>query len=195
MSALANFLSRVAGKPIPEEYEEAQGQITLIAHFAQGFHLCEMAVFEGLSPQAATLLRQQHEIVAAVQEYSAGRRKDAKTPHATIGVLRDMARAYGDLSGAAHVSQAQLLKDFVVMEVEERRGPSLLPVYHADLTRNLYALHVCYITVMAQLASGIHFELTGDELHDDEKTLIGIALLVDAGLIKFEEAPAEKTAG
>lgn len=152
---------------------------------------------EGLYPQAGTLLRQQHEIVSAVQEYSAGRRKDAKTPHATIGMLREMGRIYGDLSGAAHVSHAQLLKDFVAMEMGERRGPSLLPVYHADLTRNLYALHVCYITMMAQLASGIRSELTGDELHDDEMKLISIArrILVDGGLIKFQEAQAEKAAG
>ncbi|WEJ56766.1 hypothetical protein [Devosia sp. FJ2-5-3] len=191
VSALINFLSRIAGKPIPEDREDVQGQITLVAHFVQGIQLVETAVVEGLYPQAATLLRQEHEIVAAVEEFTAGRRRDAKTPHATIGVLRNMGRVYGDLSGAAHVSQRDLLQNIVIMEIGEKRGPSLLPIYHAELTRNLYALHVSYIIMMTQLANDIHHALSGDELHDDEVKLLAIAhhILIDTGLIQFEAAP------
>lgn len=54
-SALVNFLSRVAGKPIPKEGADAQGQITLIAHFVQGIALVETAIVEGLS-----ILKQRH---------------------------------------------------------------------------------------------------------------------------------------
>lgn len=53
----------------------------------QGIHLCEEAIVEGLYLQAATLLRQEHEIISAVQELGIGRRRDGKTPHVTIGVF------------------------------------------------------------------------------------------------------------
>lgn len=196
ISALVNFLSRIAGKAIPEDREDLQGQMTLIAHFVQGIQFVETAVVEGLYPQAATLLRQEHEIVAAVEEFTAGRRKDAKTPYATIGVLKNMGQVYGDLSGAAHVSQAQLLKDIVTMEIGEKRGPSLLPIYHSELSRNLYALHISYIIMIAQLANDIHHALTGDKLHEDEVKLIVVAksILIESGLMKVEapEAAAGK---
>ncbi|MGW9946535.1 hypothetical protein J2W92_001872 [Rhizobium leguminosarum] len=120
--------------------------MTLIAHFVQGIQFVETAIVEGHYTQVGTLLRQEHEIVVVVEEYSAGRRKGTKTPFATIGVLKNMGQVYGDLSGAAHVSQAQLLKDIVMMEIGEKRGPSLLPIYHKDLSQNLYALDVNYIT-------------------------------------------------
>ncbi|CAK7262328.1 MAG TPA: hypothetical protein VGN93_14060 [Shinella sp.] len=197
ISALVNFLSRIAGKSIPEDRVDIHGQMTLIAHFVQGIQFVETAIVEGLYPQAATLLRQEHEIVAAVEEYSAGRRKDAKTPFATIGVLKNMGQVYGDLSGAAHVSQAQLLKDIVIMEMGEKRGPSLLPIYHKDLSQNLYALHVSYITMIAQLADEVHRGLTGEEFHEDELKLLVIAkkILIDSGLMKLETPEnAEKEA-
>lgn len=53
------------------------------------------------------------------------------------------------------------------MEMGEKRT-SLLPIYHKDLSRNLYALHVSYITMIAQLADEVHRGLTGEEFHEDE---------------------------
>ncbi|PKP68450.1 MAG: hypothetical protein CVT83_05375 [Alphaproteobacteria bacterium HGW-Alphaproteobacteria-5] len=181
----------MAAKPIPADRKDVQGQAALIAHFVQGVDLCETAIVEGLYPQAATLLRQQHEIIAAVEEFTEGRRKDGKTPHATIGVLRDMGRVYGDLSGGAHVSHANLLKNFVIMEIGQNNGPSLLPIYHHEITTNLYALHVSYILMMLELAGDIQNGVTGDTLNPDEVKLhlIGREILVDLGLIRFEEAP------
>ncbi|MBU2031505.1 MAG: hypothetical protein KKG69_01520 [Alphaproteobacteria bacterium] len=186
----------MAGKPIPAGREDAQGQAALITHFVQGIDLCETAIVEGLYPQAATLLRQQHEIIAAVEEFTAGRRKDGRTPHATIGVLRDMGRVYGDLSGGAHVSHANLLKNFVIMEIGENNGPSLLPIYHHEITINLYALHVSYILIMLELAGDVQSSVTGDRLNPDEVKLhfIGRQILIDLGLIRFEEAPDTQSA-
>ncbi|EKY27475.1 hypothetical protein HMPREF0185_02039 [Brevundimonas diminuta 470-4] len=191
VNALVNFLSRIAGKPIPADREDVQGQAALIAHFVQGIDLCETAIVEGFYPQAATLLRQQHEIIAAVEEFTVGRRKDGKTPHATIGVLRDMGRTYGDLSGGAHVSHANLLKNFVIMAIGEHDGPSLLPIYHHEITLNFYALHVSYILMMAQLAGEVENSVTGDTLNPDEVNLlfVGRQILMDLGLIRFEEPP------
>lgn len=196
VSALVNFLSRIAGKPLPEGRDDVQGQMTLIAHFVQGIQIVETAVVEGLYTQAATLLRQEHEIIAAVEEFKAGRRRESKTPYATIGMLKNMGPIYGDLSAVAHVSQAQLLKDIAIMEIGEKRGPSLLPIYHSELAHNFYALHISYIIMMAQLANEIYNNLTGDKLHEDEVNLLVMAkmALIDSGLMQVKEA-ADKTAG
>ncbi|RWN54837.1 MAG: hypothetical protein EOR99_35305 [Mesorhizobium sp.] len=160
----------------------------------QGIPLCEEAIVEGLYVQAATLLRQEHEIISAVQELGIGRRKDGKTPHATIGVLKNMGKVYGDLSGAAHVSQSQLLHDIVEMERGELRGPSAFPIYHRDLARNLYSLHVCCIVLMGRLTSEIHDAIgLGGASEDEEKMMVlAIATLQKEGLIDTEEAPLDK---
>lgn len=192
-SAFMNLVSRSAGKKIPEDVNTSQ-QINLLSHFMQGIHLCEEAIVEGLYVQAATLLRQEHEIISAVQELGIGRRKDGKTPHATVGALKNMGKVYGDLSGAAHVSQSQLLHDIVEMERGELRGPSAFPIYHRDLARNLYSLHVCYIVLMGRLTAEIHDAIgLGGASNDEEKMMVlAIATLHEEGLIEIEEAPLDK---
>ncbi|TPN33198.1 hypothetical protein [Mesorhizobium sp. B1-1-6] len=192
-SAFMNLVSRSSGKKIDEDPNASQ-QINLLSHFMQGIHLCEEAIAEGLYVQAATLLRQEHEIISAVQELGIGRRKEGKTPHATIGVLKNMGKVYGDLSGAAHVSQSQLLHDIVEMERGELRGPSAFPIYHRDLARNLYSLHVCYIVLMGRLTSEIHDAIgLGRASEDEEKMMVlAIATLHAEGLIDIEEAPLDK---
>lgn len=192
-SAFMNLVSRSAGKKIKEDPKASQ-QINLLSHFMQGIHLCEEAIVEGLYVQAATLLRQEHEIISAIQELGIDRRKDGKTPHATIGILKNMGKVYGDLSGAAHVSQSQLLHDIVEMEREELRGPSAFPIYRKDLARNLYSLHVCYIVLVGRLTSTIHDALgLGGASEDEEKMMVlAIATLEEEGLINIEDAPLDK---
>ncbi|WP_234894846.1 hypothetical protein [Agrobacterium vitis] len=192
-SALGNLISRSAGAKIKENPNNSQ-KLNLISHFLQSINLCEVAVVEGLYVQAATLLRQEHEIISAVQELGVGSRKDGKTPHATIGVLKNMGKAYGELSGAAHVSQSALLHTIIEMEVGELKGPSAFPIYHRELARNLYALHVCYIVLMARLAGEVNDEIGLGGLSADEEKMVVLAMatLHEEGLIEIEEAPLNK---
>lgn len=192
-SALGNLISRSAGAKIKEDADVSQ-KLNLISHFLQSINLCEVAVVEGLYVQAATLLRHEHEIISAVQELGVGKRKDGKTPHATIGVLKNMGRAYGELSGAAHVSQSVLLHSIIEMEKGELRGPSAFPIYHRELARNLYALHVCYIALMARLAGEVNYEIGLGGLSSDEEEMVvlSMATLHKEGLIEIEVAPLDK---
>ncbi|GLK81759.1 hypothetical protein [Methylopila turkensis] len=192
-SAFMNLVSRNSGRRIEENPNTSQ-QVVLISHFLQGINLCEEAIVEGLYVQAATLLRQEHEIISAVQELGIDRRKDGKTPHATVGVLKNMGRVYGELSGAAHVSHAQLLHDMVEMTRGDLRWPSAFPVYHRDLARNLYSLHVGYIVLMGRLASEINEAIGLGGASDDEQTMMGLAISIlhKEGLIEMEEAPLDK---
>lgn len=192
-SALMNLFSRNAGKKIAEDQKVSQ-QINLLSHFMQGINLCEEAIVEGLYLQAATLLRQEHEIVSAVQELGINKRKDGKTPHATIGVLKNMGKVYGDLSGAAHASQSALLHDIIEMEQGELRGPSAFPIYHQDLARNLYSLHVCYIVMIGRLTSEIHdgIGLSGATEDEEKMFYLAMATLEGEGLINIEETPLDR---
>lgn len=163
-------------------------KLDLITHFIYGINLCEIAIVEGLYTQAATLLRQEHELIAAVQELGISKRKDGKTPHATIGRLKNMGKVYGELSGAAHVSQSQLIHDIIAAETSDRKGPSVVPLFHREISRNLYALHVSYICQMTLIVDEVHGALGIGNLLEDEKSLLVNAtkILLDEKLIEFD---------
>lgn len=192
-SALMNLASRSAGKNIGEVAEARGRQLDLIAHFIQGIDLCEVSTVQGLYVQAASLLRQEHELISAAQEAGAGLRKDGRTPHATFGILKNMGRVYGELSGAAHVSQASLLRGVIAEERSEMKGPSIFPLYHRELARNLYALHVSYIVFMAWVAGDVNEALGLGGLSDDEMKLLSSSLgvLADEGLITVQEVAVD----
>lgn len=52
-----------------------------------------------------------------------------------------MGKVYGDLSGAAHVSQSALLYNIIEMEQGLLLGPSAFPII-IESSRNLYSLNV-----------------------------------------------------
>lgn len=187
-SAFLNFISRCCGRQFDEVTGAPAQQLDLITHFMHGINLCEIAIVEGLYAQAATLLRQEHELISAVQELGVSKRKDGKTPHATIGRLKNMGKVYGELSGAAHVSQSRLMHDIIATEMGDRRGPSVVPLFHRELARNLYALHVSYICQMTFIADEVHGALGIGNLIGEEKSLLVVAtkILHDEGLIEIE---------
>jgi len=190
--ALLNFVSRCCGKQFDELTGDPAQQLDLITHFIHGINLCEIAIVEGLYTQAATLLRQEHELISAVQELGISKRKDGKTPHATVGRLKNMGKIYGELSGAAHVSQSHLMHDIIATEIGDRKGPSVVPLFHRELARNLYALHVSYICQMAFITDDVHGTLGIGNLLEEEKSLLVVAtkILLDEGLIEIEAEKA-----
>ncbi|MEH6521186.1 hypothetical protein [Sulfitobacter sp.] len=187
-SAFLNFISRCCGKQFDEVIGDPAQQLDLITHFIHGINLCEIAIVEGLYTQAATLLRQEHELISAVQELGVSKRKDGKTPHATFGRLKNMGKVYGELSGAAHVSQSHLMHDIIATEIGDRKGPSVVPLFHRELARNLYALHVSYICQMTFITDEVHGALGIGNLLEEEKSLLVVAtkILHDEGLIEIE---------
>lgn len=187
-SALLNFISRCCGRQFDEVTGAPAQQLDLITHFIHGINLCEIAIVEGLYAQAAPVLRQEHELISAVQELGISKRKDGKTPHATVGRLKNMGKVYGELSGAAHVSQSQLMHDIIATEIGDRKGPSVVPLFHRELARNLYALHVSYICQMTFIADEVHGALGIGNLNEEEKCLLVVAtkILHEEGLIQIE---------
>lgn len=90
----------------------SQQQIVLIAGFVQGLNIVECAITEGCYVQAAALLRQELETVAALEELKAGIRRDKTTPN--VGhVPWSLATLYGDLSAAAHAARHNFLQQIL----------------------------------------------------------------------------------
>jgi hypothetical protein len=101
--------------------------------------------------QAGALLRQEVETLAALSEVTAGKRKDGRVPN--LGYLEpSIARLYGDLSAAAHVSKHHIVDAATewTEAIDGAPGSAAVtrhfPVFDENLARWLYALHI-YLTL------------------------------------------------
>ncbi|MEK5146727.1 hypothetical protein MKX53_06770 [Psychrobacillus sp. FSL K6-4615] len=157
--------------------ESISGRLSLIASFVQGIDLCETSISEGLYAQAANLLKQELETIAALEEFIAGNRKDGKTPNVKF-VKWDMAKIYGDLNKVAHVSDRKSFDPlFQIGSLGDAYPVSMLPIYNKEISRELYAYHVAFIIQIAN-----HLILLHNELYEEEATTTEYLML--AGAIK-----------
>jgi len=125
----------------------------LIASFLQGISICEEAITEGLYIQAAALVRQELETLAAIEEVVEGIREDQETPNVKHLPWK-MNRLYGELSIATHVSEHGYLAQIYRSSAEgDARPVSVIPTYRRGAGRNLYAIHIC---VLVQIALHLH---------------------------------------
>ncbi|EIJ82682.1 hypothetical protein [Bacillus methanolicus] len=149
--------------------------MSLIASFIQGIDLCETTISEGLYAQAANLLKQELETIAAIEEFIIGNRKDGKTPNVRF-VNWDMGRIYGELNKVAHVSERKVLDPLYQMECSCSSNPvSILPVYKKEISRKLYALHVSFIIQVAKHLIDLY-----NELYNEKATATEYLMLVGA---------------
>lgn len=191
-SALAAAVKRHLGKKIETPSAIVEGRIALIAQFLTGVEVCETAISEGLYSQAAALLKQELETVAAVEEYQQGRRRDGVTPKIGKGVTYGWGAVYGKLNEICHVSRHELAKDLVTEQVGELVGASIVPSFNAGLARFLYGQHVFYIVLVFRQADLLFKELYGEGVNGEEIAHAGMAqmILLKQGLI---EVPADAT--
>src|SRR5260370_38912120 len=90
-----------------------EGRLTLTAQFIQGIDICEVAISEALYSQAAALLKQELETLAAIEEFENDRRKDGKTPKIGKGIMRAFGPIYSELNNIAHVSRKHIARSLV----------------------------------------------------------------------------------
>ena len=135
----------------------------LIVSFIQGIPICEEAISEGLYVQAAALVRQEMETVAAIEEVVENVREDGETPNVKH-VPWEMSRLYGELNAATHVSNHGYLAE--IYRVEERgdaRPVSVVPTYREGAARNLYAIHVGLLIQVAMHLHEVQVEAYGED--------------------------------
>lgn len=164
----------------------------MFASFIQGLDLAETAISEGLYFQAAALLKQQMETVAAMTELTKGSRKDGRTPNVSHLLWR-LNVHYGRIQGAAHVSNSALLHDFYQAETQGQATPvSILPRYSRSAARYYYTLEVAVMLHFALAVGDLFQDMYGDRWNDKElhRIVQVVELLESEGAFEDGEAPA-----
>jgi|GEM_PF-887320 len=187
LSALAAVITRHVAKKIEAPPADVEGQIALIAQFLTGVDVCESAIAEGLYSQGATLLKQELETVAAIEEYRDGRRADGKTPRIGIGITQGHGPVYGRLNEISHVSRHEVSKGLVTEQIGDLVGASIVPIFIADLAAFLYSQHVLYIGLVVQHADRLFTAVYGAGLNSEEREHASLAqlLLLKMGYIEI----------
>lgn len=152
--------------------------MSLTAQFLQGIDICETSISEGLYSQAAALLKQELETLAAIDEFETGRRSDGRTPNVGNGVMRGFGPIYGDLNNIAHVSLHDLARDLVTVERGEICAPTLISQYNRDLARFLYGYHVYFIIRITVQVGKIFVDLFDQGISKEEENWMLSALMI-----------------
>ncbi len=154
-------------------------RLPLIASFIQGIDVCEICIMEGLYTQAAVMLKQELETVAAVNECMNGKRSDRRTPNVHFTKF-DLNREYGYLNGIGHVSDSEIFealhKAIADPKVEDQHPISIVPQFDGDLCLYFYAMHILLIVQMIEQLSDLYSEMYDYKMPDEFKQGIEITL-------------------
>jgi hypothetical protein len=140
MSAVGSMASRFSLRRFEQQSNAMEGRLTLSAQFIQGVDICEVAISEALYSQAAALLKQELERLAAIDGFEKDRRKDGKTPNIGTAATSGFGPIYGDLNIIAHVAQDEIARKLVIFEKGEICGPSTIPQYDQSLARSFMVI-------------------------------------------------------
>lgn len=187
LSVIGSCILRTNLKP-GKTNESISGRLVLIASFIQGIDLCETAISEGLYAQAAALLKQELETLAAIEEFLAGNRRNGVTPNVR-NLKWDLNKVYGALNNVAHVSHRESFEPlYQIKQLGEASPVSIDPVYKKDISRYLYALHVSIMIQISRLLLDLLREMYDEEPRElDKVSLVGaVKRLEEEGFISGE---------
>lgn len=156
LSGITSCLERFGDKKWPADLDEAirlkaEQTSQLSALFLHGIDPCEVAISEGLYCQAATLVRQQMEILGAIDEVWLNKRTPHKTPN--VGSLPKAVRQhYGGLTDLAHAGVPDYLKSMHTDIKGDLVGAAIVPTFNKDMALFLYRieLHLLFLFVTRQ---------------------------------------------
>jgi hypothetical protein len=164
---------------------------TIHAGYIAGLSLVEQAILEGYTAQAAALVRQELEAIAALEELRIGRRKCGKTPNITYmpGIPGTV---YGDLSKLAHFSDTAALRLVTSHrdEVPDAPGPAdvwlLSPQHVPNTSRQLFALHTWLLLHLADHQAARYAHKNGSQVTEQELASMAliVKLLKSAGVVE-----------
>jgi hypothetical protein len=177
-NAATSMIDRFSGKRFTKQPKAVEGRMSLSAQFIQGIDICEVAISEGLYSQAAALLKQELETLAAIDEFENGRRRDGRTPNIGNGIMRGFGPIYGDLNDIAHVSQHDLAVQLVTVQQGEICAPTLIPELNEGLARFLYGYHVYFIVELTRQVAQIFEEVFDEGLSNEESEWTFMAMMI-----------------
>jgi hypothetical protein len=197
---LASGMLRINGAVV-EGDQTAFERDALFAAFVIGLEPCERAIAEARYLQAHAMLRQELEILAQLKAVRANRRKLNGAPN--IAVLeQSLARLYGGLSAAAHVSQHDLVQSATAWDgqMENLPGPTNLTRYFPEtdegLARRSYALHIYMILRLIEELSvdlASRYDNAGFTKSEAEALGLAVDLMVAEGMLELVDASLPET--
>lgn len=168
--------------------DDSQQQIVLIAVFIQGINIVESSISEGYYIQAAALIRQELEIIAALEELKVGKRVAGKTPNVGHSPW-SLATLYGDLSSATHAADHDMLQ--VIMSPDQAGLPDdttgviMVQRFQDELSWRLYGLHVALLILLAVHLNDHHTTVHGESNGLNETEIIAVKnaqeIMIDEG--------------
>ncbi len=177
---LAGVLRRTSGLPMKRS-AATEERMVLFASFVVGLPLFEQAIEEGRYLQAMALVRQAMETLAQLVGSHHGRRVPGKTVPVNI-LGTDIARAYGDLSAAAHNANHDLASGLLTREMREpllpgaSRARFFFPVENKGLARQAFALHlVLLMNLIGQAALDYNKAYSGGGFGPRDKEALDLA--------------------
>ncbi|MCG3776979.1 MAG: hypothetical protein JW395_3853 [Nitrospira sp.] len=188
---LASGLLRISGKitPITDTSEERDA---LFASYIIGMEPCERAIEEGRYLQAHALLRQEMETLAQLKAVTAGKRNENRSPN--VAVLEEsIARLYGELSAAAHVSKHHMVRAVTEWDVsgENLPGPTsgtrYFPAFVEELARRSFSLHlVLPLRLIEEMSINLHERYGDDGFTEREAEAVNLAvqLMITEGMLE-----------
>lgn len=177
---------------IPGKTDESiSTRLPLIASFIQGIDICETCICEGLYTQAAGILKQELETIAAIDECERGKRKNRKTPNVQC-VKFGLGREYGVLNGIGHVSDKEifepLYKANADSKIEGQKPISILPQFNKELCSYFYAMHILLILNVIEKLDRLYIDMYNFQMPEDLKQAIYIifTILDKSGFLTVE---------
>ena len=154
LSGITSCLERFGGKKWPADLDEAirlkiEQTSQLSALFLHGIDPCEVAISEGLYGQAATLIRQQMEILGAIDEFWLNKRNPRSTPKVS-SLPEDIRQHYGGLSELAHAAVPDYLKSMHTDVKGDLVGAAIVPTFNKDIALFLYRIELGLLFLFAQ---------------------------------------------
>lgn len=186
-SAVISYQNRIQGIRFEAQPHSIEGRMTLIAQFIQGVELTETAISEGLYANAANLLKQELETIAAIDEYEAGNRRDGKAPRFRDR-LAGFGPRYGELNEIAHPTRKEIVESLSTFSDKERYGPTTIPQFNSALYHILYGNQVMFLVMLFPRMRSVFVEVFGVDI-DDEETRMGtsaLGILIKEGIVKIQ---------
>lgn len=197
---LASGLLRINGAVV-EGDQTAFERDALFAAFVIGLEPCERAIAEARYLQAHAMLRQELEILAQLKAVRANRRKPNGAP--SIAALEhSLARLYGGLSAAAHVSQHDIVQSATAWDgrMDNLPGPTnqtrYFPETDEGLARRSYALHIYMILrLIEELSLDLASRYDNADFTESETEALNLAvdLMVTEGMMELIDASLPET--
>lgn len=150
-------------------------RLPLIASFIQGIDICESCICEGLYTQAAVILKQELETIAAIDECERGKRENRKTPNVRC-VKFNLNAEYDMLNGIGHVSNKEifepLYKAIPSPIIEEQQPISILPQFNNELCAYFYAMHILLILQVITKLDRLYIDMYNFHMSEEIKQAI-----------------------